>query len=63
MLNSKDMMAVEILYRDVDRIGMVPQVNERFPCEEAPTGSLLVMEKTSIVRAGRRIGWVIRGAC
>jgi hypothetical protein len=37
-MNGDGHMTVEVMYHHVDRIGMVPQVNERFPCEEAPTG-------------------------
>ncbi|WP_210527635.1 hypothetical protein [Rubellimicrobium arenae] len=55
------LMTVEVMYHHVDRVGVVPQVNERFPCDEAPSGSLLVMEKTPLIRGGRRIGWIIRG--
>lgn len=61
MINSDGHMAVEVTYRDVDRIGMVPQVNEWFPCDEAPGGSLLVVEKTSLFQGGRRVGWTIKG--
>jgi hypothetical protein len=61
MMNRDGHMTMELLYHHVDRIGVVPQVNERFPCDEAPSGSLLVVEKTSLIRAGRRVGWIIMG--
>lgn len=61
MMNSDGHMMVEVMYHHVDRIGMVPQVNELFPCDEAPGGFLLVVEKTPLMRAGRRIGWTIKG--
>lgn len=54
-------MKLEVMYHQVDRIGVVPQVNERFPCDEAPGGSLVVIEKTPLIRAGRRVGWIIEG--
>ena len=61
MTNRDGHMTVEVLYHHVDRIGVVPQVNERFPCEAAPEGSLLVLEKMPLIRAGRRVGWIIKG--
>lgn len=61
-MSSSRLMTVEVMYQHVDRIGMVPEVNERFPCDEAPNGSLLVLEKQPLIRAGRRVGWTIRGA-
>jgi hypothetical protein len=61
MAHSGGLMTLEILYHHVDRFGVVPQVNESFPCDEAPSGSLLVIEKTPIFLAGRRIGWTIKG--
>ena len=60
-MNSDGLMTVEVMYHHVDRIGMVPQLNERFPCDEAPSGSLLVVEKRPILRAGRPVGWTVRG--
>lgn len=45
------MLALEVMYDPVDRVGMVPQLNEPFPCDEAPNGSLLVVEKAPILRA------------
>ena len=62
-MNRDGHMTVEVMYHHVDRIGMVPQVNERFPCDEALGGSLLVIEKTPLIRAGRRVGWIIKGPC
>ncbi len=55
------LMTVEVTYQQVDRVGAVPQVNETFPCDEAPSGVLHVVEKTSIVRGGRRVGWIVKG--
>lgn len=63
MMRPNNMIAVEVLYHHVDRVGMVPQVNEPFPCDEAPSGSLLVLEKAPILRAGRPVGWIIKGTC
>ena len=63
MMRPNDMIAVEVMYHHVDRVGMVPQVHERFPCDEAPSGSLLVVEKQPIVRAGRPVGWTTKGIC
>jgi hypothetical protein len=60
-MNHDGLMTVEVMYHHVDRIGMVPQVNQPFPCDEAPSGSLLVLEKIPLVRGGRRVGWTIRG--
>lgn len=61
MSNAVRHMTLDVLYHHVDRFGVVPQVNEYFPCDEAPGGQLLVIEKEPIVRAGRRIGWTIKG--
>ncbi len=58
---SDRLMTLEVMYHHVDRVGVVPEVNERFPCDEAPNGSVLVVEKTPLIRAGRRVGWTIRG--
>ena len=55
------LMTLEVMYHHVDRVGVVPQVNEVFPCDEAPGGALLVVEKVPLMRAGRRIGWTIKG--
>jgi len=61
MMNDDGLMTVEVLYRHLDRIGVMPEVNQTFPCDEAPSGSLFVVEKTPLTLAGRRIGWTIRG--
>ena len=61
MTNRDGLMTVEVLYHHLDRIGVMPEVNQVFPCDEAPSGSLLVVEKTPIIRGGRRVGWTIRG--
>ena len=61
MTNRDGLMTVEILYHHLDRIGVMPEVDQVFPCDEAPSGSLLVVEKTPIIRGGRRLGWTIRG--
>ena len=63
MMHTRSQMTLEVLYHHVDRVGVVPQVNERFPCDEAPSGSLLVVTKTPILCAGRRVGWTIKGRC
>ena len=62
-MNGENLVTVEVMYHHVDRVGMVPEVNERFPCDETPSGSLLVVEKVPLLRAGRRVGWTIRGSC
>jgi hypothetical protein len=54
-------MTLEVLYHHLDRIGVMPEVNQIFPCDEAPSGTLFVVEKTPIIRGGRRVGWTIRG--
>jgi hypothetical protein len=61
MSNTASHVTLEVLYHHVDRVGVVPQVNEFFPCDEAPGGRLFVIEKEPILRAGRRIGWTIKG--
>lgn len=61
MMCQESLMTVEVLYHHLDRIGVMPEVNEVFPCDEAPSGSLLVLEKTPLIRGGRRVGWTIRG--
>ena len=61
MITSDGFLVVEVMYHHVDRIGMVPQINEPFPYDETPSGSLLVVEKTPLTRAGRQIGWTIKG--
>lgn len=61
MMNRNGLMTVEVLYQHLDRIGVMPEVNEVFPCDEAPSGSLLVLEKAPLIRGGRRVGWTIRG--
>lgn len=61
MTTSDDLLVVEIMYHHVDRVGLVPQLNEPFPCDEAPSGFLLVVEKMPIIRAGRPVGWTIKG--
>ena len=64
MSDSDRLITMEVTYQQVDRIGAVPQIDEVFPCDEAPSGALLVLEKTSIIRGGRRVGWTVRGkAC
>lgn len=61
MMAGDGLMCLEVTYQQVDRIGLVPQVDQTFPCDEAPSGVLYVVEKTSIVRGGRRVGWMIKG--
>lgn len=61
MMNRDGLMTVEVLYHHLDRIGVMPEVNRPFPCEEAPNGTLFVVEKKPLLRAGRRIGWTLRG--
>jgi hypothetical protein len=61
MMTGDGLMTVEVTYQQVDRLGAVPQVDEIFPCDEAPSGVLHVVEKISIVRGGRRVGWMIKG--
>ena len=58
------LITMEVTYQQVDRIGAVPQIDEVFPCDEAASGAILVLEKNSIIRGGRRVGWTVRGkAC
>lgn len=61
MIDSDGLITVEVTYEQVDRIGAVPQVDVSFPCDEALSGVLHVVEKTSIVRGGRRVGWIVKG--
>jgi hypothetical protein len=55
------LMTVDVLYHHLDRIGVVPQVNQQFPCDEAPNGSLFVVERKPLTLGDRKIGWTIRG--
>ncbi len=61
MLSPDGLLTVEVLYHHLDRIGVMPEVNQVFPWDESPSGSLFVIEKTPIIRGGRRVGWTIRG--
>ncbi len=61
MMDRDGLMTVEVLYHHLDRIGVVPQVNKAFPCDEAPNGSLFVIEKKPLTLGNRKIGWTIRG--
>ena len=58
MVTSTDLVTMEVLYHHVDRIGQVPRVNEPFPSEEAG-GTVLVIDRTAIVRGGRPVGWSV----
>jgi hypothetical protein len=55
------LISVDVLYRHLDQIGVMPEFNQRFPCDEAPSGSLLVVEKKHILCAGQPIGWTLIG--
>lgn len=61
MIDANGLLTVDVTYQQVDRIGAVPQIDEAFPCEEAPRGVLLIVEKTSLIRGGRRVGWRVEG--
>ncbi len=61
MSNGTRLMTVEITYDQVDHIGVVPQVDQAIPCDGAPSGTLHVVEKRPIIRAGRRVGWTVTG--
>lgn len=61
MTDADGLMTVDVTYGEIDRIGAVPRVDEPFPCEAAPCGVLMVVERTSLLRAGRRVGWRVRG--
>ncbi len=61
MIDSDGLMTVEVTYQQVDRIGVVPQIGQAMPCDESPSGVLLVVEKTPIVRGSQRVGWTVKG--
>ncbi len=60
-MDNSRLITVEVTYSQVDRIGAVPQINQTFPCDEAPSGVLQVMAMSPLLRAGQRVGWTITG--
>lgn len=54
-MNQDGLMTVEVMYHYLDRIGRMPEVNEWFPCDEAPSGSLFVEGAAASGRASDRL--------
>jgi hypothetical protein len=60
-MDNNRLIAVEVTYPQVDRIGAVPQIDQTITCDEAPSGALYVVAKSPLQRAGQRVGWTITG--
>ena len=58
---SGGLLVVEIMCHHIDRIEVVLQLKEPLPCDQAPSASFLVVEKMPLARAGRPLGWTIKG--
>lgn len=54
-------MRIEVTFEEAEPAGMVSQIGEEFPCDEAPTGSLLVHTIEPLMRDGEPVGWIVEG--
>lgn len=54
-------MRIEVTFEEAERTGVVLQIGEEFPTDEAPTGTLLVHLIEPLMRDGEQVGWIVEG--